>query len=86
MRKTRDKLKRKGHSKRMVFRKKECRFCVEKLPPADYKDVGLLQKYITERGKIVSRRVSGTCAKHQRSVSKAIKRARIIGFLPFVAM
>jgi small subunit ribosomal protein S18 len=84
MRKTRDKFKKKT-SKRMVFRKKECRFCVEKLPPADYKDISLLQKYITERGKIASRRASGTCARHQRRVAQAIKRARMLSLLPFVA-
>lgn len=85
MRKTREKLKKKRLSKRPIFRKKECKFCVEKLPFVDYKDTLLLQKYITERGKIVSGRISGNCAKHQRKTAKAIKRARMIGLLPFVA-
>lgn len=84
MRKTREKLKRERSSKKFVFRKKECKFCVEKLPIADYKDVGLLQKYITERGRIVSSRISGSCARHQRKLAKAIKRARMVGLLPFV--
>lgn len=84
MRRTKEKLKRKGFPKRGVFRKRECKFCVEKLPDADYKDVSRLQKYITEKGSIVSSRISGNCAKHQRQAAKAIKRARMIGLLPFV--
>ena len=68
-----------------VFRKKECKFCVEKLAPIDYKDVSRLQRYITERGKMVSSRISGNCARHQRKMAKAIKRARAMGLLPFVA-
>lgn len=84
MRMVREKLKRKRTARKGIFRKKECRFCVEKLA-IDYKDIPILQKYITERGKIVSSRVSGNCAKHQRKVGKAIKRARMIGLLPFVA-
>jgi small subunit ribosomal protein S18 len=65
------------------FRKKVCRFCVKKLEYIDYKDTGLLRSYITDRGKILSNKVTGNCAKHQRSVSRAIKRARDIGLLPF---
>jgi small subunit ribosomal protein S18 len=67
------------------YKKKECKFCVEKIGVIDYKDVPRLQKFITERGKIVSSRVSGTCARHQRKLAQAIKRARIIALLPFVA-
>ncbi|MCX5716576.1 MAG: 30S ribosomal protein S18 [Candidatus Omnitrophica bacterium] len=67
------------------YKKKECKFCVEKISVIDYKDIPKLQKFITERGKIVSSRVSGTCAKHQRKLSQAIKRERIIALLPFVA-
>jgi len=84
MRKTREKLKRRKPSKRPLFRKRECRFCVEKLPAADYKDISLIQKYTTDRGKIISSRISGNCAKHQRKLAKAIKRARAISLLPFV--
>ncbi|MDD5449678.1 MAG: 30S ribosomal protein S18 [Candidatus Omnitrophica bacterium] len=86
MRKTRDKFKKKRLSKRPIFRKKECKFCVEKIAFVDHKDVSLLQKFMTERGKIVSSRISGNCAKHQRKVANAIKRARMIGLLPFVAI
>ena len=64
-------------------RKKVCAFCQEKIAEIDYKDVNRLKKYITEGGKIVPRRMSGTCAAHQRLVAKAIKRARITSLLPF---
>ena len=66
------------------FRKKVCRFCANKTK-IDYKDSDALRRYMTERGKILPRRITGTCAKHQREVAKAIKRARSIGLLPFVA-
>ena len=65
------------------FRKKVCRFCTQKVV-IDYKDGELLRRYVTERGKILPRRITGTCAKHQRDLSIAIKRARIIALLPFV--
>lgn len=64
-------------------RKKVCAFCVEKVESIDYKDIGRLRKFITERGKILPRRISGNCAKHQRQVTVAIKRARNIALLPF---
>jgi small subunit ribosomal protein S18 len=66
------------------FRKKVCRFCANKAK-IDYKDADALRRYMTERGKILPRRITGTCAKHQREVAKAIKRARTISLLPFVA-
>lgn len=64
-------------------RKKVCAFCVEKATEIDYKDVPKLKKYITERGKILPRRISGTCAKHQRTLTESIKRSRNIALLPF---
>ena len=64
-------------------RKKVCAFCQEKIAEIDYKDVNRLKKYITEGGKIVPRRMSGTCAAHQRKVAVAITRARIASLLPF---
>ena len=64
-------------------RKKVCAFCQEKIAEIDYKDVNRLKMYITEGGKIVPRRMSGTCAAHQRKVAVAIKRARIASLLPF---
>ncbi len=66
-------------------RKKVCSFCVDKVEHIDYKDAGKLRRFITERGKILPRRISGNCAKHQRQVTLAIKRARNIALLPFTA-
>ena len=68
----------------MRYRKRKvCRLCAEKIDYIDYKDVDLLKTFLSERGKIVARRVTGTCAKHQRQLTKAIKRARMIALLPF---
>ncbi|NLY67158.1 MAG: 30S ribosomal protein S18 [Tissierellia bacterium] len=64
-------------------RKKVCAFCTEKIEHIDYKDVDRLTKYITERGKILPRRINGNCAKHQRELTRAIKRARQIALLPY---
>ena len=65
-------------------RKRVCTFCVDKVEGIDYKDIQKLRKLITERGKILPRRVSGNCAKHQRQVTISIKRARNIALLPYV--
>lgn len=65
-------------------RKKVCQFCADKNAVIDYKDAAKLRKYLTERGKILPRRMSGTCAKHQREVAVAIKRARHVALLPYV--
>ncbi len=64
--------------------KKVCRFCVEKKENIDYKEVELLSKFLSEKGKILSRRATGTCAKHQRRLALAIKRARFLSLLPYV--
>lgn len=66
-------------------RRKSCPFCADKTIVIDYKDAKLLRRFITERGKIVPRRVSGVCARHQRGMALAIKRGRHIAFLPFLA-
>ena len=66
-------------------RRKVCSFCVDKVEDIDYKDIAKLSKFITERGKILPRRISGTCAKHQRQLTIAIKRARNVALLPFTA-
>lgn len=66
-------------------RRKVCSFCVDKVQEIDYKDAAELRKFITERGKILPRRISGTCAKHQRQLTIAIKRARNVALLPFTA-
>jgi len=64
-------------------RRKVCAFCADKVEVIDYKDIGRLRKFITERGKILPKRMSGTCAKHQRELTTAIKRARHLAFLPY---
>ncbi|MCL6563868.1 MAG: 30S ribosomal protein S18 [Firmicutes bacterium] len=64
-------------------KKKVCTFCVDKVEWVDYKEAGRLRRFITERGKILPRRISGNCAKHQRQMTVAIKRSRIMGLLPF---
>ena len=65
-------------------RRKVCVFCSEKAKPIDYKDVATLRKYISERGKILPRRITGTCAKHQRAITLAVKRARHVAIMPYV--
>ena len=71
-----------GPGGRSFFRRKVCRFCTQNLV-ADYKNADLLRRFVTERGKILPRRITGTCAKHQRDLSMQIKRARTLAFLPF---
>ncbi|WP_084576831.1 30S ribosomal protein S18 [Sporomusa malonica] len=66
-------------------KKKICSFCVDKVSSIDYKDLPKLRRYTTERGKILPRRISGNCAKHQRQMTLAVKRARNIALLPFTA-
>ena len=66
-------------------RKKVCAFCVDKIAQIDYKDVPRLRRFLSERGKIIPRRVTGTCARHQRQLTTAIKRARHLAFLPYVS-
>ncbi len=73
-----------GFQKNPRFKRKVCKFCFDKNAKIDYKNAGLLEQFITDRGKILPRRVTGTCAKHQRGVAAAIKRARIIALLPFI--
>lgn len=71
--------------KKKFVRKKKCRFCADKVETLNYKDVGVLRKMITEKGKILPSRITGTCASHQRSLARAIKQARQVALLPFVA-
>lgn len=66
-------------------KRKQCNFCADKIEFIDYKDLPRLRKYITERGKILPRRITGNCAHHQRQLTRAIKRARIMALLPFTA-
>ena len=80
--KTKYKIKRRRSIKGGQFRKKICRFCKNKIV-IDYKSIDLLRSFVSERGKITPRRISGNCARHQRQIAMAIKRARQIGLLPF---
>ncbi|GAQ24887.1 30S ribosomal protein S18 [Tepidanaerobacter syntrophicus] len=68
-----------------VKKKKVCSFCADKIEHIDYKEYGRLRKYITERGKILPRRITGNCAKHQRQLTIAIKRVRNLALLPFTS-
>ncbi len=70
--------------RKFVRKRRVCAFCEEKLDTLDYKDVNRIKKFISERGKILPRRISGTCAKHQRAVTTAVKRARHIALVPYV--
>lgn len=66
-------------------KRKVCHFCVNKIVSIDYKDFNMIKKYVSERGKVLPRRISGNCAKHQRDLTTAIKRARVIAMIPYVA-
>jgi len=70
-------------SRRGFGRRKVCRFCADKTQAVDYKDQGQMKYFLTERGKIIPRRISGNCAKHQREVATAVKRARMLALLPY---
>lgn len=72
--------------KRTFTRRKVCRFCADSSMKIDYKEYHILRLFISERGKIIPRRISGNCARHQRKVAKAIERARIIALLPFTTV
>ena len=74
-----------GGPRGRMRRRKVCRFCLDKVDLIDFKDVKLLQNYIPERGKVLPRRISGSCAPHQRMLAEAIKRARNIALLPYAA-
>ena len=67
-------------------RRRVCRFCADKDAAIDYKDPQALKYFVTERGKIVPRRISGSCAKHQRAITRAIKQARLIALLPYTSI
>ena len=76
--------KRPFNSNKRAPRRKVCTFCVDKIQHIDYKDIGRLRKFTSERGKILPRRMTGACAMHQRQVTEAIKRARQVALLPYV--
>lgn len=80
-----DKGEGKGGMRMRRVKKKVCSFCVDKVTDIDYKEVAKLRKFVSERGKILPRRISGNCAKHQRQLTTAIKRARVVALLPYTA-
>jgi len=77
--------KRSAKAKDRKPKRKVCTFCVDKVDHIDYKDAPRLRKFVSERGKILPRRISGSCARHQRAVTTAVKRARVIALLPFAS-
>ncbi|HUX10671.1 MAG TPA: 30S ribosomal protein S18 [Terriglobia bacterium] len=78
--------RRPGGRRQYFRRRKVCKFCVEKIDFVDYKDLRLIGPFVAERGKILPRRLTGTCAPHQRALTRAIKQARNIALLPFAAV
>ena len=75
----------KDMDRRRPMRRKVCKFCLDRVQGIDYRDTGRLTKFTSEKGKILPRRVSGTCSPHQRQLARAIKRARVVALVPFVA-
>jgi small subunit ribosomal protein S18 len=76
--------RKKEPGKRKIFKKKPCRFCMDKIESIDYLEYQRFQKFITERGKMIPSRITGNCAKHQRQIARAIRKARVMALLPFV--
>ncbi|MFO1518372.1 MAG: 30S ribosomal protein S18 [bacterium] len=74
-----------GYKRRSFGRRKACRFCTDKEVKVDYKNPKLLSYFVSERGKIIPRRISGTCALHQRDLTTAVKQARVMALLPFTS-
>ncbi len=74
-----------GGDRRRPYRRKICKFCSEKVESIEYRDTARLTKFVSERGKILPRRISGNCARHQRQMVRAVKRARAIALMPYVA-
>jgi small subunit ribosomal protein S18 len=70
-------------TKKVFHRRKVCKFCADKQQEVDYKDIKILKAFVTERGKIVPKRIYGTCARHQRQLTEAVKRARHLALLPY---
>ena len=73
-------------NRRRFIRRKSCKFCAERMERVDFRDTARLSKFASERGKILPRRISGNCARHQRQLARAIKRARSIALMPYIAV
>ena len=74
------------NKRKPYHRRKVCRFCAEHTEHIDYKDIKVLRNFVTERGKLIPRRISGNCARHQRQLTLAVKRARFMALMPYTAM
>lgn len=74
-----------GAGRRRIFRRKSCKFCAERVRAIDFHDAPRLSKFTSERGKILPRRISGNCARHQRQLARAVKRARVAALMPYIA-
>jgi small subunit ribosomal protein S18 len=83
--KVKPKKKRVGGDDDRRYKRKSCRFCADKISFIDYKDANRLRNFVTDRGKIVPRRITGNCSRHQHILTQAIKRSRNVGLLPFIA-
>jgi len=81
----RDNREQRPNNMRMRKKRKVCAFCAEKLGDIDYKDIPRLKKFLSERSKILPRRITGNCAKHQRTLTTAVKRARYIALIPYIS-
>ena len=79
-------LRRNNRKRKTYHRRKVCRFCAEHTEIIDYKDIKVLRNFVTERGKLIPRRISGNCARHQRVMTAAIKKARYMALMPYTAM
>ena len=80
------KFSKKPLDRRRIVRRKACKFCLDRIERIDFRDTARLSKFTSERGKILPRRISGNCAKHQRQLSGSIKRARAIALMPYLAV
>ena len=74
----------KKKKKKKILKPRKCKFCANESKLIDYKDIGRMKKYLTERGKIIARRITGNCSKHQRQLANAVKNARIMALIPFI--
>ena len=72
--------------RRRFIRRKACKFCAERVELVDFRDTARLSKFASERGKILPRRISGNCARHQRQLARAVKRARAVALMPYIAV
>ncbi len=83
--KRREKKMKRGTKKTRIYRRKPCKFCMDRVEHIDYLDYPRFQRFVTERGKILPSRITGSCAKHQKQLARAIRKTRVMALMPFVA-